>query len=64
MLGVSQISAKEQDSVALVISKTANTDTKIFAWINAATSISQEAPKRAFDYIENAMELDRKKVQN
>jgi len=49
--------AQQTDSVALEISKTANTDTKIFAWINAANAISQEAPKRAFDYVENAIEL-------
>ena len=49
--------AQQTDSVATAISKTANSDTKIFAWINAANAISQEAPKRAFDYVENAIEL-------
>ena len=47
--------AQQTDSVATAISKTANSDTKIFAWINAANAISQEAPKRAFDYVANTV---------
>ena len=51
------MSSQQTDSVAISISKRANTDAKIFAWINAANTISQEAPKRAFDYVQNAIEL-------
>jgi tetratricopeptide (TPR) repeat protein len=49
--------SQQTDSVAISISKRTNTDAKIFAWINAANTISQEAPKRAFDYVQNAIEL-------
>lgn len=52
-----QMSSQQTDSVAISISKRTNTDAKIFAWINAANTISQEAPKRAFDYVQNAIEL-------
>ena len=52
-----QMFSQQTDTVAISISKRANTDAKIFAWINAANTISQEAPKRAFDYIQNAIEL-------
>ena len=49
--------SQQTDSVAVSISKRTNTDAKIFAWINAANTISQEAPKRAFEYVQNAIEL-------
>ena len=52
-----QMFSQQTDTVATSISKRANTDAKIFAWINAANTISQEAPKRAFDYVQNAIEL-------
>ncbi len=52
-----QMFSQQTDTVAISISKRANTDAKIFAWINAANTISQEAPKRAFDYVQNAIEL-------
>ncbi|MDG2226722.1 MAG: histidine kinase [Flavobacteriales bacterium] len=52
-----QLFSQQTDTVATSISKRANTDAKIFAWINAANTISQEAPKRAFDYVQNAIEL-------
>ena len=52
-----QMFSQQSDTVAISISKRANTDAKIFAWINAANTISQEAPKRAFDYVQNAIEL-------
>ena len=56
-MGCPLVSAQQPDTVALAISKTANSDAKIFAWINAANAVSDKAPKRAFDYVENAIEL-------
>lgn len=51
------ILGQERDTVAMRINKMENTNAKIFSWINAANTISNNAPKRAFDYVEKALEL-------